>query len=132
MKLRKEDQARREGMAYALRIAKEKGIDGLEEEIRFRNVSMAPIALPRRELKEFTDKVKVNMIDTITALSAYVLRDKFGFGAVRIQRFINWVNEFADSICGEWLTFGDIQQVIKDEIGIELQMRRNDSNVKVR
>ena len=132
MKLSKEDQARREGMAYALRIAKEKGIDGLEEEIRFRNVSMAPIALPRRELKEFTDKVKVNMIDTITALSAYVLRDKFGFGTVRIQRFINWVNEFADSICGEWLTFGDIQQVIKDEIGIELQMRRNDSNVKVR
>ena len=132
MKLSREDQARREGMAYALRIAKEKGIDGLEEEIRFRNVSMAPIALPRRELKEFTDKVKVNTIDTITALSAYVLRDKFGFGTVRIQRFINWVNEFADSICGEWLTFGDIQQVIKDEIGIELQMRRNDSNVKVR
>lgn len=33
----KEEQARLEGMAQALRIAKEKGIEGLEEEIRMRN-----------------------------------------------------------------------------------------------
>lgn len=30
-KLSKEEQARREGMSYALRVAREKGIDGLEE-----------------------------------------------------------------------------------------------------
>ena len=30
-KLDKEEQARREGMAYALKVAREKGIDGLEE-----------------------------------------------------------------------------------------------------
>lgn len=132
MKLNKEEQARREGMAYALKIVKDKGINGLEEEIRFRNVSMAPVALSRKELNEFTNNVKMNTIDTVTALSAYILRDKFGFGAVRIQRFINWVNEFADSVCGEWLTFSDIQKVIKDELGIELQMRQNDKDVKIK
>ena len=31
MKISKEEKARREGMAYALKIAKEKGVDGLEE-----------------------------------------------------------------------------------------------------
>ena len=56
MKISKEEKARREGMAYALKIAKEKGVDGLEEEIRFRNVSLAPIVIPRKELTEFTDK----------------------------------------------------------------------------
>ena len=35
-KLSKEEQARREGMSYALRVAREKGIDGLEEELKFR------------------------------------------------------------------------------------------------
>lgn len=33
MKINKEEKARREGMSYALRIAKEKGIEGLEEEL---------------------------------------------------------------------------------------------------
>ena len=32
----KDEELRREGMAYALRIAKENGIDSLEEECRFR------------------------------------------------------------------------------------------------
>lgn len=35
-KLSKEEMARREGMAYALRIAKEKGIDALEEDLKMR------------------------------------------------------------------------------------------------
>ena len=30
----KEEQARLQGMSYALRVAKEKGIDGLEEELK--------------------------------------------------------------------------------------------------
>ena len=131
MKISKEEKARREGMAYALKIAKEKGVDGLEEEIRFRNVSLAPIVIPRKELTEFTDKVKANTIDTVIALSSYVLRDKFDFGAIRINRFIDWFNKFADSISGEWLTFGDIQKVLREEVGIELQIRKNDKDVKI-
>ena len=35
-KISKEEQARLQGMAYALKKKKEKGIEGLEEEIKFR------------------------------------------------------------------------------------------------
>ena len=35
----KDEELRREGMAYALRIAKEKGIDSLEVECRFRGAT---------------------------------------------------------------------------------------------
>ena len=31
--LKKDEILRREGMSYALRVAKEKGVDGLEEEL---------------------------------------------------------------------------------------------------
>lgn len=33
------EQARRDGMGYALKIVREKGIEGLEEEVKFRNIS---------------------------------------------------------------------------------------------
>lgn len=52
MKLSKEERARREGMAYALKVAKEKGVDGLEEEMKRRGVSIAPCILPEKELDE--------------------------------------------------------------------------------
>ena len=44
-KLSKEEQARREGMSYALRVAREKGIDGLEEELRFRQAYDVPLKI---------------------------------------------------------------------------------------
>lgn len=47
MKLSKEERARREGMAYALKVAKEKGVDGLEEEMKRRGVSIAPLHTTR-------------------------------------------------------------------------------------
>ena len=33
-------------MAYALKIAKERGIEGLEEECKWRNATHAPVGLP--------------------------------------------------------------------------------------
>ena len=44
----KEESARREGMAYALRIAKEKGIEALEKELEFRNITNIPIKISGR------------------------------------------------------------------------------------
>ena len=38
----KEEAARREGMSYALNIAKKKGIKALEEELNFRNATNNP------------------------------------------------------------------------------------------
>lgn len=36
-RMSKEEQARREGMAYALRFAREKGLDALEADLKMRN-----------------------------------------------------------------------------------------------
>ena len=42
MSRNKEEQARMEGMAQALRIAKAKGIDGLEADLKMRNITGLP------------------------------------------------------------------------------------------
>ena len=72
-KINKEEQARREGMSYALQIAKEKGIDGLEEELRFRNALRMPIGVSRKDCDECVNTIKINVVDTVTILAAMTL-----------------------------------------------------------
>ena len=108
MKLSREEIARRQGMEYALKIAKEKGIEGLEQEIKRRGRTVAPCLVPQKEMDEFTLKVKQNATGVVTALSEMVLRDKFGFGTTRMNRFRDYINNLADSIEKDYLTVDDV------------------------
>lgn len=139
MKLSKEEQARRAGMAYALKIAKEKGIEGLEEELKRRGALYAPCTLPQKELDQFTTQVKIHTIGTITALSEYVLRNKFGFGNRgrngqdgRMDRFKYWMNFYAESVLEDYLTIDDIVENLDEETGVDLFFKKNDKSVKVK
>ena len=87
-KLSKEEQARREGMSYALRVAREKGIDGLEDELKFRQAYDVPLKISQIELEHFAGTIKQTIMDTVLLMSSYVLRDNFGFGTKRMNRFI--------------------------------------------
>jgi hypothetical protein len=122
----KEDLARREGMAYALKVAKEKGIEGLEEEIKFRGITKIPVGVPRSACDEAINKIKLNTIDTITILFAATLRDEFDFGTKRIQRALNRFNDKAEHIIGDYCTWDDYIQVIQEELGITLAIRKNE------
>ena len=107
-------------MEYALKIAKEKGIEGLEQEIKRRGRTVAPCLVPQKEMDEFTLKVKQNATGVVTALPEMVLRDKFGFGTTRMNRFKDYINELADSIEKDYLTVDDVISTIRDETGIDL------------
>ena len=110
----KDEELRREGMAYALRIAKEKGIDSLEEECRFRGATKLPLALPKNAIDECVSKIKLNTIDTVTILSAMVLHDEFDFGKSRIQRFVDRFNKKAECIMDDYATWEDQIQILKE------------------
>lgn len=123
MKINKEEQARREGMAYALKIAKEKGVDGLEEELKFRNCTRLPIGVKRSACDEAIGKIKDSTCDTFIALTVSALNDEFGFGEKRLQRFIDRF-EFKALCLGEgYCNWADIVSAIKEELGLELKMR---------
>lgn len=130
-KLTKVEGYRRDGMLYALKIAKEKGIEGLENEIKFRNITKAPLALPREELDEFVNRVKINTLDTITILAAMTLHDEFDFGEKRVQRFIDRMDSKADCLIDGDCTWMDNIKALEDECNIHLQIRSNDTDVKV-
>ena len=123
MKLNKEEQARREGMAYALKIAREKGVDGLEEELKFRNCTRLPIGVKRSACDEAIGRIKDSTCDTFIALTVSTLNDEFGFGEKRLQRFINRF-EFKALCLGEgYCSWADITQTIKDELMLDLKLR---------
>ena len=125
-KVNKEEQARREGMAYALKIAKEKGIEWLEEEIRFRNIIKAPIAISRAKVDDMLVSIKMNVIDTVTILSAMTLRDEFDFGKQRIQRFVERFNLKAECIMDDYTTWDDQIECLREECGLNYVIRRKE------
>lgn len=130
-KISKEEQARLQGMSYALRVAKEKGIDGLESDLRMRNIVGLPVPVSRKAMDECIVNIKNNVIDTFVILLAATLHDEFGFGEKRVQRAIDRFNFKAECIADDYCTWDDHIKIIKDELGIELSIRKNDKDVRV-
>ena len=121
----REERARREGMAYALRVAKEKGIEGLEEDLKMRNAINLPIPVSRQALNDCISNIKNNTADTFVILLAATLHDEFGFGEKRVQRALDRFNLKAECIGEDYCTWGDIIETIKEELNIELEIRGN-------
>lgn len=84
----KEERARMEGMAQALRIVKAKGIEGLEADLKMRNITGLPCRVSGSVLDELVLRIKNNMTDTFVILLAYTLHCKFGYGRKRLERVI--------------------------------------------
>ena len=117
---------REDGLQLALRIVKEKGIEGLEEEIRFRNITGIHTLLDKKSLDTATKKIKEMTIDTFTVLSVATLRDEFDFGKKRCERFIDRMNLKAECLLDDMVTWQDFIDNTEEEMGIKLRIRRND------
>ena len=120
-----------EGMAQALRIAKEKGVEGLEEELRMRNIVDLPCAVSNSAMNECIMRIKNNTVDTVTILSAYILHEKFGFGRTRLDRFIHEFNFQAECLMDDYFTWDDQIEVLRQECGLNLEIRKNDKDVRI-
>lgn len=132
MSRNKEEQARMEGMAQALRIAKTKGIDGLEADLKMRNITGLPCAVSRAAMDECIMNIKYNVVDTFTILVAYTLHEKFGFGKTRLNRFIHDFNFQAECLDEDYCTWEDQIEILRRECGLDLSIRKNDKDVRVR
>lgn len=132
MSRNKEEQARMEGMAQALRIAKAKGIDGLEADLKMRNITGLPCAVSRAAMDECIMNIKYNVVDTFTILVAYTLHEKFGFGKTRLNRFIHDFNFQAECLDEDYCTWEDQIEILRQECGLNLSIRKNDKDVRGR
>lgn len=127
----KEELARREGMSYALRYAKEHGLEALEEDLKRRQAYNIPIGMDNNALKQFTDNSKNMMLDTILILSSMTLHDEFGFGKHRLERFIKRFNLKSECIGDGFTDWCEQIDILKEECGLEYSIRMNDKDAEL-
>ena len=111
---------REDGLLMALDIVKKGGVEALEKEIRFRNVT------GKKDLDKATVKIKEQLLDTVTVLSVATLHDEYDFGAKRCERFIERFNIKAECLVDDMASWDDYIQAIREELGLELVIRKNE------
>ena len=119
------NRGRNDGLAMALRIAEEDGIEGLRREIKFRGVTGIHTTLAKKELDRASKQIKEMTLDTMIVLAVATLHDEFDFGQKRCQRFMDRLELKAGCLIDNLATWPDYIKAIKDEIGLELSIREN-------
>lgn len=112
------EQARRDGIGYALGIVREKGIEGLEEDVRFRNISKVSVAMSEDEYKDLTERMGKRISQVILTLAEITLRDEFGFGKSRLEKFADRLNEKAGCVAEGYTTVEEQLEILEKETGM--------------
>lgn len=128
MKMKEYTAGRMDGLLLAQKIVKADGIEALDEEIKFRGATGIHTALARKELDKATEDIKGMTLDTMLVMTVAVLHDEFGYGTKRCQRFIDRMMLKASSMVDNMATWADYQQMIKEELGMELNIRFYEGN----
>ena len=124
-KMREYERGREDGLSLGLRIVREGGLEALENEIRFRNISGIHTSLVAKDLDKASEKIKEMTLDTFTIIGIAALHDAFGFGEKRCQRWMDKVMEGADYLVDGLATWEDYINSIKERLNLDLQIRWN-------
>ena len=124
-KMREYERGREDGLSLGLRIVREGGLEALENEIRFRNISGIHTSLAAKDLDKASEKIKEMTLDTFTIIGIAALHDAFGFGERRCQRWMDKVMEGADYLVDGLATWEDYINSIKERLNLDLQIRWN-------
>ena len=119
-------RGRNEGMQFALRIAKEGGIEALEKEAKFRQVTNLPSDIKMESARKAFTQIRENTADLVMAMTLATLRDEFGFGTKRLQRYIERFEGKMDCINEDYVTWMDIVDNIEEETGVKLSINALD------
>ena len=117
-KLSKEELARFSGAEWMVRYIKENGLEAAEKELEQRGIRHLPLGVNKSDLQKFSEREKRNTIATVIMMSAMVLRDEFGFGRDRMNKFIHRFNEKTACLVEGYVFWKDMQETIKEETGI--------------
>ena len=74
-----------------------------------------------KHLYQRTKKESINQTVRFYSLAmAMVLHDKWGFGEIRLKRFLDQTQEMFDAINEGYLDFNDIHKVLLDECKVDI------------
>ena len=123
---RKEDTARLDGMAYALKQIKADGVEAFEKELRMRGRRDLAIPISQADLIAGSQRIKEMTLDTVLTMAVAVLHDEFGFGKQRCKRFSERYSLKADCLADNLVSWDDYTQMIRDELDLQIEIRLNE------
>lgn len=112
----------RQGMLRAYKLAKDDGIEALEKELRFRNITGVNGPMLAKELDGNLDQIRNYILHTVSTMAVGVLYTEFGFGKTRLERFSNAFNEAVDGLKDGIVTWADICYNIEDLTGFRSKL----------
>lgn len=117
-KLSKEEMARFEGAAWALRMVEEKGLEAAQKDLEQRGIRRLPLACKKQDIREFEQYEKKNTLATVLMMTCMTLRDEYGFGFDRMNRFIRRFNTKTECLVDGYVNWKELQETIREETGI--------------
>lgn len=117
-----------DGLFKALQIAKDGGIEALEREVRFRGITGVNTKVSQSELMQASQHIKELTLKTVLTMATMVLRDEFGFGGKRGNRFVKRFMEKTECLLGDFVSWQDMIDTIKDEMGIDISFSDGELN----
>lgn len=114
---------RNQGMAMALRIVKDGGIEALEKEIEYRNLTGVSLNIPRKELEAATTTIRLRATEVAIAISLIALLDEFCFSKFQAIRYKEVFDAEVDRVLNDEASLNDYLKRIRDELGIEMVIR---------
>lgn len=131
-RLSKEEQARRDGMQWALRVAEDGGVEALKRECELRSITDLPVGVREKEADQFCNNVKMNTVDAVTTLSLTVLTDEFGFTREQCNRFKERFNLKTECLLGGFVNWSELLEQIREDLDMKLEIRENSNNVHIK
>ena len=118
------DRGRADGMVFALRLVTEGGVKALADHIRLRGYFGGKISpFTAEEIDDIAQQIKDLTATGLRVAMIAVLRDEFGFGKVRVQRFVDAFDKFSDYLGHGWMDFMDIINQLEEQLGIKFDDR---------
>lgn len=117
-KLSKEEMARFQGAAWALRMVEEKGLEATQKDLEQRGIRHLPLACNKNDIRKFEEYEKRNTLATVLMMTCVTLRDEYGFGFDRMNRFIRRFNTKTECLVEDYVNWKDLQQTLLKETGI--------------
>ena len=83
-----------------------------------RQLQNKPVSLTAKEVARLKREAVNNAAEIVNLIPLLVLRDKFGFGKVRLCRYLEFFNETLEAYNEGRFDLKDIEQVMLDEVKI--------------
>ena len=83
-----------------------------------RKLNRETIQLTRKDYDALKEAERMNAANIINLIPLIILRDKFGFGKIRLERYLKHYQEAVDSLNKGYLDLKDVERVMLEEVKI--------------